>query len=194
MTASTTPMIRGYAIIQTARYLQTQFSPEQSRRGMAALPAAIRDAIPTWKPGEWYPRETTIALYRAIAGLGGDEPKVYEDLVRCGEFIASEAAGTFLRLVMRIMTPVLFASKIPDFFRRDHSAGSFEVDTSRAKEALISMRLVDVAGFDHIGVVSIGWIKFGMKSLGKTGVTIKQRGWTLAAPGPGEVSYEIRWA
>jgi hypothetical protein len=103
MTTPSTPMIRGYAIIQTARYIETQFPPDQARRGMAALPPAIREAIPTWKPGEWYPREATIALYRAIAAIRGDEAGVYDDLVRCGEFIASEATNTFLRLVMRIM-------------------------------------------------------------------------------------------
>lgn len=190
---TTTPMIRGYAIIQTARYLQTQFTAEQARRGMATIPSAIREAITTWRPGEWYPRETTIALYRAIAAIRGDEAAVYDELVRCGEFIASEATNTFLRLVMKIMTPVLFASKVPDFYRRDHSAGTFEVDTSRAADSLLRMRLVDVANFDHIGVVSIGWIKFGMKTLGKAGVTVIQRGWTLAAPGPRDISYEIRW-
>lgn len=193
-TTSTTPKIRGYAIIQTARFLETRFAPEQSRRGMALLPAAIREAIPTWKPGEWYPRDTTIALYRAIAAMGGDEAAAYADLVRCGEFIASEATSTFLRLAMMIMTPVLFASKIPDFYRRDHSAGRFEADTSRAREGLITMRLADVAGFDHIGVVAIGWIKFGMKTLGKSTVTITQRGWSLAAPGPSDITYEIRWS
>jgi hypothetical protein len=56
------------------------------------------------------------------------------------------------------------------------------------------VRLSDVAGVDHNGVVTLGWIKFGMKALGKTGVRITQTGWTLAAPAPGEVAYEIRWA
>lgn len=189
----TAPMIRGYAIIQTAKYLQTQFPAEKSRRGLDTLPPRLRDEIPAWEPGNWYPRETTIALYNAIAAIRNDESGSYDDLVGCGEFIASEATNTFLRLMMRIMTPILFAKKIPDFFRRDHSAGRFEADTSRADEGLIALRLTDVEEFDHIGVVAIGWIKFGMKALGKKGVTITQRGWTLAAPGPKDIAYEIRW-
>lgn len=189
----TTPMIRGYAIIQTAKYLQTQFTAAESKRGLETLPPRLRDQIPAWEPGQWYPRETTIALYKAIAAIRNDESGSYDDLVGCGEFIASEATNTFLRLMMRIMTPILFAKKIPDFFRRDHSAGRFDADTSRADEALITMRLTDVEGFDHIGVVAIGWIKFGMKALGKKKVTITQRGWTLAAPAPADIGYELRW-
>lgn len=95
--------------------------------------------------------------------------------------------------MMRIMTPILFAKKIPDFFRRDHTVGRFEADTSRADQALITLRLTDVAGFDHIGIVAIGWIRFGMAALGKKNVTITQRGWTLAAPAPQDIEYEIRW-
>ena len=189
----TAPMIRGYAIIQTAKYLKTQFTAEQSRRGMDTLPSHIRDEIPSWQPGEWYPRELTIALYRAIAAIRNEEAGAYADLVGCGEFIASEATNTFLRLMMRIMTPILFAKKIPDFFRRDHTVGRFEADTSRADQALITLRLTDVAGFDHIGIVAIGWIRFGMAALGKKNVTITQRGWTLAAPAPQDIEYEIRW-
>jgi len=54
--------------------------------------------------------------------------------------------------------------------------------------------LCDVEGFDHIGVLSIGWISFGLKSLGKADAVVTQRGWSLGSPGPKDVSFDVKWS
>jgi hypothetical protein len=190
----TTPMIRGYSLKQTAKYIDSKFEPEARRRVQETLPAAVRGAIPTYEPAEWYPRDHSAALFRGIASIRNSEEASYQDLVGCGEFIASEATNTFLKLLMRIMSPTLFAKKIPEFWKRDQRGGYFEADVSKADEALILMKLADVEGYDHIGIVSIGWILFGMNALGKKDVKVKQRGWSLDRPGPREVEYEITWS
>lgn len=187
------PQIRGYSLRQTARYLDTKFDPEVRKRVVDAMPSSSRSMLTSFDAGEWYPRDHSSALFRAIAAARGGEA-AFDDLVGCGEFIASEATNTFLRLLMRIMTPTLFAKKIPEFWKRDQRGGAFEVDVSAADQGKIGMKLVDVAGYDHIGIVSIGWIRFGMGALGKKGVQIQQDGWSLANPGPREVRYEVTWS
>jgi hypothetical protein len=185
--------IRGYSLRQTARYLETKFDPDVRKRLVDAMPSTSRSMLSSFEAGEWYPRDHSSVLFRAIANArGGDE--AYQDLVGCGEFIASEATNTFLRLLMRIMTPTLFAKKVPEFWKRDQRGGQFVADVSKADEGRIGMKLVDVEGYDHIGIVSIGWIQFGMTALGKKGVVIKQDGWSLANPGPRSVSYEVTWS
>lgn len=189
----TTAQIRGYSLRQTARYLESKFDPEARKRALDAMPSNSRALLSSFDAAEWYPRDHATALYRTIAtARGGDE--AYADLVGCGEFIASEATNTFLRLLMRIMTPTLFAKKIPEFWKRDQRGGHFEADVSQADKGRIGMKLVDVEGFDHIGVVSIGFIQFGMVALGKKGVQIEQEGWSLATPGPHTINYEIKWS
>jgi hypothetical protein len=185
--------IRGYSLRQTARYLETKFDPDTRKRVIDAMPAGSRSMLSSFDAAEWYPREHSSVLFRAIAAARGGED-AYQDLVNCGEFIASEATNTFLRLLMRIMTPTLFAKKVPEFWKRDHRGGHFEVDVSRADDGRIGMKLVDVEDYDHIGIVSIGWIQFGMTALGKKGVTIKQDGWSLGSPRPKSVSYEVNWS
>lgn len=187
------PQIRGYSLRQTARYLESKFDADTRKRVIEAMPASSRSMLSSFDAGEWYPREHSATLFRAIAGArGGDE--AFTDLVGCGEFIASEATNTFLRLLMRIMTPTLFAKKVPEFWKRDQRGGHFEVDVSQADQGKIAMKLVDVAGYDHIGIVSIGWIKFGMTALGKKDIAIKQDGWSMATPGPREIAYEVTWS
>lgn len=189
-----TAQIRGYSLKQTAKYLETKFDPDTRRRVSDGLPAPVRSLLGSFEPGEWYPRDYSASLFRAIAAARNTEGGAYQDLVQCGEFIASEATNTFLKLLMKIMSPTLFAKKVPEFWKRDQRGGYFEADVSRADDSLIKMRLADVEGYDHIGIVSIGWIQFGMTSLGKKNVQVKQQGWSLSTPGPREIDYEITWS
>jgi hypothetical protein len=189
-----TPMIRGYSVKQQAHFLQTQYDPSIRDQLLGNVPEEVRRALPQLKPAEWYPRSYSVSLLRAIASANRDERAVYDDLVRCGTFIATEATNTFLKLLMKVLTPTLFAKKIPEFWQRDQQGGRFEVDVSRADSGRIGMKLCDIEGFDHIAIVSIGWIAFGMDAIGKRNVQVKQQGWSLSAPGPREVEYEVTWS
>ena len=191
---TTQAMIRGYSLNQTTKYLEAKFDADTRRRSLDGLPPVFRSQINSIEPGEWYPRDYSVALFRAIAAAKNDEAGSYQDLVACGEYIASEATNTFLKLLMRIMSPTLFAKKVPDFWKRDQRGGYFESDVSRADDAVIKMRLADVEGYDHIGIVSIGWIQFGMTALGKKGVRITQRGWSVATPAPRTIDYQVTWS
>ena len=55
------------------------------------------------------------------------------------------------------------------------------------------MRLIGADGFDHIGVAGIGFLTFGLKTMGKRDVQVTQTGWSLATPAPHEVIYDVRW-
>jgi hypothetical protein len=189
-----TPMIRGYSVKQQAYFLETQFDPGTRERLLATLPDDIRRALPQIKPAEWYPRTYSVALLRAIASANSEEKAVFDDLVRCGKFIATEATNTFLKLMMKVLTPTLFAKKIPELWERDQKGGRFEVDVSEVSQGKIGMKLCDVSGFEHIGIVSIGWIAFGMEGIGKGNVNVKQTGWSLINPGPTNVEYAVTWS
>ena len=60
------PEIRGYSLRQTARYLESKFEPEARRRAIDGLPASSRSMMSSFEPGEWYPREHSAALFRAM--------------------------------------------------------------------------------------------------------------------------------
>jgi len=189
------PMIRGYSVRQQLNFLETQYEPAVSGNLLDTIPADIRSEFKDLKAAEWYPRTYSVSVLRAIASRHGqDERAVYDDLVRCGTFIATEATNTFLKLLMKILTPSLFAKKIPEFWKRDQTSGYIEVDTSAAKSGQMQLMLRDVAGFDHIGIISIGWMIYGMRAMGKEDVTVSQKGWTLQTPGPQEVVYDLKWS
>jgi hypothetical protein len=188
-------MIRGYSVKQQLNFLQTQYEPGVSERLLSQISGEIREGLTSVKPAEWYPRQYSVAILRAIAShRGTDESAVQDDLIRCGTFIATEASNTFLKILMKMLTPALFAKKIPDFWQRDQKGGHFEVDTSNTKEGQLRLKLCDVEGFDHIGVIGIGWMSFGLKAMGKDDVVVTQHGWSLGSPGPKDISYEVTWS
>lgn len=188
------PMIRGYSVKQQLNFLETQYEPDVSRRLLETIPADVRASLGDLKAAEWYPRAYSVAVLRAIASNhGSDEKAVYDDLARCGTFIATEATNTFLKLLMKILTPTLFAKKIPEFWKRDQTGGHFEVDTSRVKNDTLELALRDVEGFDHIGLIGIGWLSYGLTAMGKSNVVVTQKGWSLAKPGPRDIEYHVCW-
>jgi hypothetical protein len=54
------------------------------------------------------------------------------------------------------------------------------------------MRLRDVSGFDHVGPVSVGFLRFGMRAVGAQ-AQFEQMGWSLENPGPNEIRYRVTW-
>lgn len=190
----TTGYLRGYSISQTAVFIDKHFDAATSSRLKNELPADVKAALQTMKPAEWYPREYEIALLRAIASVKSNDDGAYADLLACGEFVASEATNTFLKILMKMLSPTMFAKKVPEFYDRDNkNNGRFEVDVSRAGEGRIDMSLIGADGFDHMPVTAIGWVTFGLKAMGKKTVEARQKGWALATPSPHEVKYEVTW-
>jgi hypothetical protein len=189
-----TGYLRGYSIKQTAIFIDKHFDSETSKRLRNELPEEVKAAIPTLQPAEWYPREYEIALLRAIASVRGNDEGSFADLIGCGEFVASEATNSFLKILMKMLTPTMFAKKVPEFYLRDNkNNGHFEVDVSKASQGRIDMALIGCDGFDHMPITAMGWVTFGLRAMGKKGVQAKQKGWSLATPSPHEVRYEVTW-
>jgi len=194
-TQMTTPMLRGYTVKQTADFVESSyFEPQVRRKIMENLPTDVKAALPHLKPAEWYPRDYAMSMLRGIANVKNDDVGSYNDLLAYGSWVATEATNTFLKLFMKILTPTLFAKKVPEMWLRDHrGSGTFEVDVSRTDNGRIGMRLVGADGFDHIGIAAIGFITFGLNAVGKQGVQVVQSGWSMATPSPHVVSYEATW-
>ena len=190
----TKPMTRGYAITRTVEFIKSgYFKPDAVNRILESLPGDMRDALPNLKTSEWYPREYMVPLMRGIASVKNDNVGSAEDLANYGQAVASEATNTFLKILMKLLTPTLFAKKFPEFYARDHKgSGHFEVDIEKVKDGKITIKLVGAEGFDHIGAASVGFFRFGIESISGPGsVDIKTRGWSLATPSPHEVFYDV---
>jgi uncharacterized protein (TIGR02265 family) len=187
----TAPKIRGYGVIRQLAYAKENLPAEILQPVLREIEeqCGTRD----FDANSWYPREVSIKLLRAIAAAQRDEAGAARALAQCGRHVGDEINKTYMRLLMRILTPTIWAKKAPSHWTRDHTAGRLEPDVSDVKNAHIVMRHEDVAGFDHIGAMSVGVLELMLEALGKKSVSVVQQGWSLATPGPNQVVYDIRW-
>src|SRR5262245_17702116 len=128
----TTPTLRGYTLNQTVAFIRSgYYDAATTERIMDQLPNEVTLALEKIKPAEWYPREYLIAMLRGIVNVKNDETKSYEDLVNYGLYVSNEATNTFLKILMKMLSPALFMRKVPEFWQRDHrGSGRIEMDIS----------------------------------------------------------------
>lgn len=192
---TTDAKIRGYSLKRQVDFIRSSHFDEATRkRALDALPPKLSGNLDHIAPAEWYPWEDSVAVLRAIAQSQPDEASARKMLATCGEWIALESTNTFLKLVMKLMNPTRFANKLPSLWERDMSKGGFDTDVSDVANKKLRFVLRDVTGFDHIGAVTEGWIRFAMNAMGERDVSVKIDGWSLATPGPDRVQYEVTWA
>src|SRR5258707_4380639 len=113
-------LTRGYTMLGTLSFIDKNYDNATRERLYRTLSPNVRGSIGTYKPVEWYDRIHFVELLRGIASLQGTETGAYKELVRCGQSVAEMATNTFLKLLMKILTPTLFAQKIPDIWLRDN--------------------------------------------------------------------------
>lgn len=187
------PMMRGLVLVGFSSYLERKCTSAAREKVLASLSREAQQVLASPTPAKWYPRAYFIELNRGVASLHSTESDVHDALTTVGAEIAELAAGTFMKLLLRILTPAIFARKFTDFWAHDNRGGRIEVDASKVDQHRLDMWIKDVEGFDHIGLVGRGYIQFAMSAITKKNVDVRLNGWSLARPGPAEVHLEVTW-
>lgn len=183
--------VRGYAVANAAKYLRQQLGEAEAQRVFDSMSPATRETISSKKPADWAPVSALSELTRAIAAqAGGNDARAQEMLINAGVFMAEEAANTFLRLMLKLITPELFAKKIPSIWSRDFTRGQL---TAEAFPNRIVCRTQDMAGFDHAVCTAAGFVTYIFQNMGKKieGTTLS--GWSLSKPCEPGASFELTW-
>jgi hypothetical protein len=184
--------VRAYMVMSTASFIRDTFGEQELARVLKELSPAARSAATSLKPAEWCPVGGVAEMLRALAAKSnGNAEQARDRLVACGEFIAREATNTFLKIVIKMLTPSLFAKKLPDLWRRDCSRGTFEVDAADNK---IVIRLAGMGGFDHVPCTAAGFVKFALTTMGKTVEQVQIHSWSLTDPCADGSRIELTWA
>jgi hypothetical protein len=187
------PMTRGLVIKGFAAYLERHCNDGERDRVRSALSPDVRIALVNPATSRWYPRSYFVELNCAIASLHTQEADVLEALSAAGRNMAEIATGTFMKLLLKLLTPALFARKFSDFWAHDNRGGRIDVDSSKVDEKQLDFWIREVRGFDHVGPVGRGYIQFAMSAITGSDVSVKLENWSLTKPGPEEVHYDVSW-
>jgi hypothetical protein len=186
--------VRGYWLGGAPEFVRIHFPADQGRRLLEGLPQELKLSIDRVEPAAWYPRAHHVALLRALGSMAKEEDRVFEDLLNYGQFVATRAFAGELKPFMAIVSPRLFVKKLPDLWARDHRGESkLEGDFAKLEEARLPLKLSGIRGYDHVGVVTLGWIKTAIGTLVGRTPRVKQAGWSVRHSAPSEMLCEVSW-
>jgi hypothetical protein len=189
------PLTRGYLIERVFSFIDSHYDAESAQTILTSIPNEHADLRPHLKGAEWYSRAHLVEILRAIVRFSSDEETAYRDLKECGRFMSNEATNTYLKLLLKILTPALFAKKIPSFWERDNrDGGNFDPKETKVSDGHMRLKMVGVEGFDHVAPVSAGFCSFVLNAMGKKNIDVQQNGWSLATPCPESYVLELTWS
>ncbi len=192
MTKASDIQARGYILAMTFKFLRETAGERKTEEILASVSPALREVVPAIQPAAFYPLSMFAELNRTLVThlAGNDEEKAEKVLIECGRYIGKEASNTFLKLLMRMLTPKLIMKKIPDFWKRDVTGGRVEV---HARENGLQCFMYDLEGYDHCCPLSAGWQQYNLEVMGKSLESTTVLKWSLAAPSQDGTSFEITW-
>lgn len=184
--------LRGYMIAKTAEFLRETALARGMEDPSEKLSAPLRSALKSMTPVGWYPVAYIGELNRLVvtALAENDEERARSDLASCGKFLAEEATSTFMRLLMRVLTPGLFARKLPELWRRDCTYGKLDIQTD---ERTMTIRLSEMDGHDHIAAIMPGYTCFALEKMGKTVERVNVNGWSVSNPNASGTELKLFW-
>ncbi len=171
----------------TARYALNDLEPALRDRLKASFPELAR-SLDEIKKDDWYPLGRLVELLSAIDGVHADPEAGLAAIKTCGRHIAEEGASTYLKLVMKVITPRLFVRQFPTLWKRYHDFGELSVDTSKvdANKAVLTM-----TPYPGVRGLCSGWIEYAF-TLFKTRVDI-QSSWPWRGPMPRDLELRLSW-
>ena len=107
--------------------------------------------------------------------------------------------NSFLRVLMRIMTPTLFAKKSGSMIGKDFrgftgGAPDYTYDVSKEAEGLVTLRIGNAGAHPYLGGTGQGFIEFAFHYIGKKNVIIDEPECPIGEYAPDVVHWRVRWS
>lgn len=184
---------RGSSLVGLASFIEERYGKDKLEELTKTFSPELQAALQDVKHAAWYPRKHFVELNEAIVSLCKDEDEAREALEAAGRRICHIATNTFMRLLLKMLTPAQFAKKFPDFWQRDMRGGYCSADTKDLSERRLYAGVHDVSDVPHVGPVAAGYIGFAMDSITGQSCNVEVQGWSLDNPAPEEVLYVVTW-
>lgn len=183
--------MRGHAFASTLKYCREVLPLERRKKLFERLSADTLGSIESMQANEWYTIDYLAAMLDAmVAASDGNAATAEQDLVGVGKFIGKEAATTFLRLMMKVLTPSLFAKKLQAIYLRYNSTGTLTVDV---RDDRMVVSFTGTKGFPHLAAIVVGWLSMVFEMMGKELVSYKITNWSLTSPYNDCFDLELVW-
>ena len=186
--------LKGYNILSALDFAEARYGPAELEEIKRSLSPDFQAALPRLGRFDFVPRAYLGEITRAIARRHVDEDERVRVVAELGQSIAEGATNTFLRLMMRLMTPQIFAKKMPTIWAKDNRGGVIEVDSSRLADKELTVTFRDIAGFAYFNAMCRGWLGFAFTRMGAQDVSIEFPNASVLTEDMEETTMVIRWS
>lgn len=169
--AAETYQMKAYNVFSAIEFLEERF-PEKAEEVKRKFSGRLHADLDRVGRFDFVPRAHLSEVTTAIADLEGDPDARFQLITELGGYIAHGATNTFLRLLMRMMTPQLFASRADAIWKKDNRGGYVEVDTSELASGKLGMTFKEMDGFAYYRAICVGWMDFAFQRMGAKNVRI----------------------
>jgi hypothetical protein len=164
--------VRGIYVSSAYDFVKNNYSPARIAEIEAQFSPDLKQALPTLKakPLDWHPLHYATEPLRGIYE-SHDDPKVaIETIERCGRFIGDEATTTFMRLLLKMLTLPMLASKWQQFWGKYNNFGICTADASHRHENKFYVTATEC--YPYVHGIGTGWIQNVLKALNKQNVKV----------------------
>lgn len=184
--------VRGNHIIPLRDFIHEHYDAATQARIYDALSPETREMLKVIGPDDWRPMHMVSEMNAAIYEHSGDKERGHQDIILAGNAVALYATNTFMRLLIKLMSPEMLAKKWPTIWKKSHSFGTMDSDFVPDRERCIRLTLSDVENYAYIGPIAVGFLSFSLKAMGKEQARVELLD-RLGNHKAGSYSFEITW-
>jgi hypothetical protein len=172
---------------------------EHAHRIESALSDEARRAMHETSAEVWYPISVWKESLDRIVACSSDPASARVAVRSVGRNICEGTVNSFLRVLMRIMTPALFAKKSGSMIGKDFrgftgGAPDYSYDLSKESSGELTMTIKNAGQHPYLGGTGQGFVEFAFHYIGKNNVVIDEPNCALDDYAPEVVHWRIRWS
>jgi len=172
---------------------------EQAQLIESKLSDDARRALHETSPEVWYPINVWKESLDRIVACAPDAESARIAVRSAGRFICEGTVNSFLRVLMRIMTPTLFAKKSGSMIGKDFrgfsgGAPDYSYDLSKEPEGMVTLQIKNAREHPYLGGTGQGFIEFAFHYIGKKNVIFDEPNCPLNDYAPEVVFWRVRWS
>ena len=183
-------LIKGIHILPLHDFVNEHYDDDTRSAIYARMRQETRDMLAAVKRDEWRPMAHVADINAAIYASSKDPTTGYNDIIGTGKAIADYAAGTYVRLLIKLMSPKIMASKWPDIWKKSHNFGDMKCKLEADRS--LRMTLDDVRDYTHIGPCFVGFLTFSLNAMGLPDAKVVQLN-SDASPNSARYEFQLTW-
>jgi hypothetical protein len=163
-------LVKGIHILPLHDFIKESYDDKTQASIYARMSEPAREMLSSVKREDWMPVALVGNVADALFRASEDPQQGYQEMVKAGAAIADYATNTYVRLLIKLMTPKIMASKWPDIWKKSHNFGEMKCELK--SDRMLHMTLSDVAGYTHIGPTAVGFLTYALKAMNMPDATV----------------------